>query len=422
VSASMVGSSGIAHLRHPASGGIPKRGLRLEQSLVPVAVHLVASLIVAPGQRLSNPLVSELRGGGRGRGGRGRGGRRSKGEGAVLMAGLGRLDAGLSCGALTTRPADSTSPRPARHSWGLPTDRAHDPPSRAVPRLGGPSGGIQPSPRTQVNSAGSGREGTAAATEEKRWVGAESTGDRSNRESRGLMGLTIDIRRAESRFQTRLGWLDSRQSFSFGEHYDPDNTHHGLLLVSNDDRVRPATGFGTHAHRDMEIVTWVLSGQLEHHDSEGNHGVLYPGLAQRMSAGTGIRHSEMNPSAAEEVHFVQMWVPPDAEGIAPGYEQRDMNGELGGGGLRPLASGQGHAGAIGIHQRGAVLWGGRLQADETVMIPAAGHAHVFVAAGRARLGEAAWLEEGDAVRLSDADALELRAGERGTEVLIWATD
>jgi quercetin 2,3-dioxygenase len=266
------------------------------------------------------------------------------------------------------------------------------------------------------------REGTAAATEEKRWVGAESTGDRSNRESRGLMGLTIDIRRAESRYQTRLGWLDSRQSFSFGEHYDPDNTHHGLLLVSNDDRVRPATGFGTHAHRDMEIVTWVLSGQLEHRDSEGNHGVLYPGLAQRMSAGTGIRHSEMNPSATEEVHFVQMWVPPDAEGIAPGYEQRDMNGELGEGGLRPLASGQGHAGAIGIHQRGAVLWGGRLQADETVMIPAAGHAHVFVAAGRARLGEAAWLEEGDAVRLSDADALELRAGERGTEVLIWATD
>ena len=151
--------------------------------------------------------------------------------------------------------------------------------------------------------------------------------------------------------------------------------------MSNDDRVRAGTGFGTHAHQDMEIVTWVLSGRLEHDDSEGNHGELYPGLAQRMSAGTGIRHSETNPSPVEDVHFVQMWVPPDTDGIPPGYEQRDINAELDKGGLRAIASGQGHDGAITIHQRDAVLWGGRLQPGETVTVPAGRHVHVFVAAG-----------------------------------------
>ena len=124
----------------------------------------------------------------------------------------------------------------------------------------------------------------------------------------------IDVRRADTRAHTKIDWLDSHHSFSFGPHYDPNNTHHGLLLVSNDDRVKAGTGFGTHAHQDMEIVTWVLEGRLEHNDSEGNHGELYPGLAQRMSAGTGIRHSEQNPSPVEDVHFIQMWVPPDTEG------------------------------------------------------------------------------------------------------------
>src|SRR5215813_7784711 len=135
-----------------------------------------------------------------------------------------------------------------------------------------------------------------------------------------MTDVGVDIRRAATRDHTQLSWLDSWHSFSFGSHYDPDNTHHGLLLVSNDDRVRAGTGFSTHPHRDMEIVTWVLDGSLEHKDSEGNHGVIYPGLAQRMSAGTGIWHSEMNPSTAE-VHFVQMWVLPDTESIEPGYQQ-----------------------------------------------------------------------------------------------------
>ena len=121
----------------------------------------------------------------------------------------------------------------------------------------------------------------------------------------------IDIRRADTRFHTEIDWLDSWHSFSFGNHYDPTNTHHGLLLVLNDDVIAPGGGFGTHPHRDMEIVTWVLDGALEHRDSEGNHGVISPGLAQRMSAGRGIRHSEVNASTTEPVHLLQMWVPPD---------------------------------------------------------------------------------------------------------------
>jgi redox-sensitive bicupin YhaK (pirin superfamily) len=106
----------------------------------------------------------------------------------------------------------------------------------------------------------------------------------------------VDVRRADERLKTRLGWLDSKHSFSFSRHYDPANTHHGLLLVNNDDIVKPGTGFETHPHRDMEIVTWVLQGSLVHQDSEGHTGVIYPGLAQRMSAGTGILHSEKNDS------------------------------------------------------------------------------------------------------------------------------
>jgi quercetin 2,3-dioxygenase len=232
---------------------------------------------------------------------------------------------------------------------------------------------------------------------------------------------TIDLRRAEDRFHTRAGWLDSRHSFSFSRHYDPDNTHHGLLLVSNDDRVRGGTGFSTHPHRDMEIVTWVLSGRLEHKDSEGNHGEIYPGLAQRMSAGTGIWHSEMNPSPSEDVHFVQMWVLPDTESIRPGYEQSDITTDLDRGGLVPVASGQGHDGAISIRQRDAVLWAGRLQPGATVDVPDAPHAHLFVAAGGAELEGAGALGTGDAARLTGAGSPRFTAGAAGAEVLIWTT-
>ena len=180
---------------------------------------------------------------------------------------------------------------------------------------------------------------------------------------------TIDIIRSDERFHTQAGWLDSKHSFSFGPHYDPTNTNHGQLLVLNDDRVAGGTGFDTHPHRDMEIVTWVLDGELEHKDSEGNRGLIYPGLAQRMSAGRGIWHSEKNWSATDEVHFIQMWVVPDTESIDPGYQQLDVNDQLAAGGLVPIASGRGHDAAISIRQRDAVLWGARLAAGERVEVP-----------------------------------------------------
>src|SRR5512135_2627836 len=165
----------------------------------------------------------------------------------------------------------------------------------------------------------------------------------------------LDVRRAAGRMATRIPWLDSRHSFSFGGHYDPRNTHFGLLLVSNDDRLAAGTGFATHPHRDMEIVTWVLDGELVHQDSDRHNGIVYPGLAQRMSAGTGILHSETNgaavppgppagaaPGGPGTVHFVQMWVVPDRERVRPGYEQLDVNDALDAGGLVPVASGRRH--------------------------------------------------------------------------------
>lgn len=232
---------------------------------------------------------------------------------------------------------------------------------------------------------------------------------------------TVDVRRSDSRPHTAIDWLDSRHSFSFGSHYDPANVGHGLLLVSNDDRVAAGTGFSTHPHQDMEIVTWVLSGRLEHKDSEGNHGELYPGLAQRMTAGSGIWHSEMNPSATEDVHFVQMWVLPDIGRVTPGYEQLDINTELDKGGLQPIASGQGHDAAISIRQRDAVLWGGRLRPGEVVSVPDGRHVHLFVAVGAASLEGAGELAEGDAARLTAAGAPALSAGPNGAEVLVWVT-
>jgi len=230
----------------------------------------------------------------------------------------------------------------------------------------------------------------------------------------------LDIRRRDERFQTSLGWLDSHHSFSFGPHYDPANTHHGLLLVNNDDVVKAGTGFQTHPHRDMEIVTWVLRGELEHKDSEGHTDIIYPGLAQRMSAGTGIWHSEMNPSGDADVHLVQMWVLPDTQRVAPGYEQVDMTKELDKGGLVPIASGRGHHAAISIRQKDAVLWAGRLRPGGTVQLPDARSVHLYVARGAATLERAGRLAAGDAVRLTASGGPQLTAdGASGAEVLIW---
>ena len=234
---------------------------------------------------------------------------------------------------------------------------------------------------------------------------------------------TMDIRRRNERFHTRAGWLDSYHSFSFADHYDPKNTHHGLLLVSNDDIIQAGTGFRTHPHQDMEIITWVLSGEVEHKDSVGNTGVIYPGLAQRMSAGIGIWHSEMNPSKEKDVHLVQRWVVPDTERINPTYEQLDINTHLEKGGLVPIASGRGHDAAISIRQRGAVLWGGRLKPGEAVQVPDAPYAHIFVARGAAQLEGAGLLNSGDAVRLAGAGSPRLTGdAASGAEVLIWQMD
>jgi hypothetical protein len=228
---------------------------------------------------------------------------------------------------------------------------------------------------------------------------------------------------------TEIDWLDSWHSFSFGGHYLPDNTNHGLLLVSNDDRVVAGGGFGTHGHRDMEIVTWVLDGALRHRDSTGTDDVIAPGLAQRMSAGSGIRHSEMNASATEAVHFVQMWVPPDRADVAPGYEQRDVSERLEAGGLFPLASG-GRApdAAITIHQHDATLWVGRLDPGRPATVPDAPFVHVFLARGSASFTAggpeadgAVSLAEGDALRLTAAGAGTLTGGAEGVEALIWET-
>ncbi|MBL8022736.1 MAG: pirin family protein [Elusimicrobia bacterium] len=230
----------------------------------------------------------------------------------------------------------------------------------------------------------------------------------------------VSIRRAKDRFHTRMDWLDSWHSFSFGSHYSPDNTHHGLLLVSNDDIILPGTGFMTHPHQDMEIVTWVLEGEIEHRDSEGNQGVITPGLAQRISAGTGIWHSEMNPSSTKPVRLIQMWVPPDTRKIQPSYEQLDISRDLAGGGLVPVASGN-PKGAIAIRQKGATLWAARLSPGKGVLVPEAKFSHLFVAKGEVHLENAGTLAQGDSVRLMDMDQQKVVGGVPGAEILIWET-
>lgn len=239
---------------------------------------------------------------------------------------------------------------------------------------------------------------------------------------------TVDVRRAEDRFSSQFGWLDSKHSFSFGHHFDHANTHHGLLLVNNDDVVDAGTGFDTHPHRDMEIVTWVLDGSLVHQDSTGHNGIIYPGLAQRMSAGRGIMHSEKNDSwrltgdaHRDPVHFVQMWVVPDEDGITPGYEQLEIDHELLSGGLVPVASGMDkHDGeaAIRIRNKYAALYAARLQPGHSVELPEAPFLHLFVPRGAVTLEGAGPLVTGDAVRFTATGGQRVTATE-AAEILVW---
>ncbi len=238
------------------------------------------------------------------------------------------------------------------------------------------------------------------------------------------------MQRTADRFDTNVPWLESHHCFSFGQHYDPSNTHFGLLMVSNDDVVAPGSGFDTHPHRDMEIVTWVLSGSLVHQDSQGNNGVIYPGLAQRMSAGRGILHSEKNDSwnltggdeHNEPVHFIQMWVLPDSQGTDPGYEQLDINDQLDAGGLVVVASGleaDVNQRAIRIGQANAGLLAGRLVQREVATLPSAPRMHLFVAVGSVELETGEKLGVGDSVRMSDVGGMRVTAGAAGAEILVW---
>ena len=233
--------------------------------------------------------------------------------------------------------------------------------------------------------------------------------------------ISTEIRLADQRFHTRTEWLDSRHSFSFGPHYDPANTHFGLLMVNNEDVVAAGRGYDTHAHNEMEVLTWVLAGALVHRDSAGHSGVIHPGVAQRMSAGTGILHSEKS-DAGHDVHFVQMWVVPDTEKIAPGYDQLDVGPALESGDLLVVASGMPrhrHDSAISIRQEHAALYAARLAPGAGTVSPVAPLAHLFVARGSVELEGAGVLGTGDAARITGADGQRVTAGPDGAEVLMW---
>ena len=233
----------------------------------------------------------------------------------------------------------------------------------------------------------------------------------------------VQVRRAAERFVTRTGWLHSAHSFSFGSHFDPANTSHGLLVVHNEDVVSAGAGFDTHRHADMEVVTWVLSGALAHEDSAGHRGVLTPGLAQRMTAGSGVQHSERNASGkatAEPVHFVQMWVLPDEPGGAPSYQQQDVAEELASGALVPVVSGLEHhaTAAMSLGSSRAALLVTRLATGGTVQLPKAPYLHMFVSRGAATLEGTGILSEGDAARITASGGQRVTA-DAPAELLVW---
>ncbi|MCH5641025.1 MULTISPECIES: pirin-like bicupin family protein [unclassified Gordonia (in: high G+C Gram-positive bacteria)] len=238
--------------------------------------------------------------------------------------------------------------------------------------------------------------------------------------------MTVSLIRGPERAVTATEWLVSRHSFSFGDHYDPYNTHYGVLLAINDDLVSPGHGFDSHAHQETEIVTWVVEGTLVHRDSAGHCGVLYPGLAQRMSAGSGVRHSERNDpwpdlsdSGRSPVRYIQMWVMPDNHGLEPSYEQANVSDLLRPGKLVPVASGEdGVDSAIRIANAGATLYAARLTPGQCVEVPPARFTHVFVTAGEVVIGDDR-LGDGDALRADDADGLAITATS-DAEVLVWA--
>jgi len=231
-------------------------------------------------------------------------------------------------------------------------------------------------------------------------------------------GATTRVRKAGERGRTNWGWLDSRHTFSFGDYHDPRQMGFRALRVINDDRVKAGAGFGTHGHSDMEILSYVLEGALEHKDSMGTGSVIRPGEIQMMRAGTGVMHSEYNPSKTDGVHFLQIWIVPDARGLAPAYAQHPVDREAARRGFALLASRDGREGTLRIHQD-VDLWLALLADGEKRTLPLAPgrQAWVHVARGAADVnGER--LDEGDGAALSGASEVAL-AGRGPGEVLVF---
>jgi redox-sensitive bicupin YhaK (pirin superfamily) len=228
----------------------------------------------------------------------------------------------------------------------------------------------------------------------------------------------LSIRHAEDRGRANFGWLDSRHTFSFGQYYDPHFMGLGPLRVINEDRVQPKQGFGTHGHEDMEIISYVLEGALEHKDSMGNGSVIRPGDVQRMSAGTGVRHSEFNASDKDLVHFLQIWILPEKNGLEPGYEQKTFSIDEKRGQLRLVGSRDGRNGSITIH-RDVDMYASLLAEGETVShaLKDGRSGWVQIASGSARLnGEQ--LYPGDGVAIEGPSPLELTATSEA-EILLF---
>lgn len=228
----------------------------------------------------------------------------------------------------------------------------------------------------------------------------------------------IRIRRSEERGRARFGWLDARHTFSFGEYHDPAHMGFGTLRVINEDRVAPGAGFPPHPHRDMEIVTYILDGALEHQDSMGNRAVIRPGEVQRMSAGTGVRHSEYNASTSEPVHLLQIWLLPERHGLEPGYEQKSFPAEERQDRLRLVGSREGREGSVTIHQD-VDLYAALLSEDAEIRheLAPGRRAWLQLARGAVTLnGEP--LAAGDGAAVADTTTLTLRA-RAASELLLF---
>ena len=227
-----------------------------------------------------------------------------------------------------------------------------------------------------------------------------------------------EIRRSHERGFADHGWLKSFHTFSFADYFDPQHIEFGPLRVINEDRVQPGAGFGTHSHRDMEIISYVLEGQLAHEDSMGNGSTLRPGDVQRMSAGTGVRHSEFNPSATEPVHFLQIWIQPARPGLQPGYEEKPFPAEEKRGRLRLIASPDRQQGSVLINQD-ARLYAGLFDGTEaaTLSLDPRRRLYIHVARGAVR-ANGNYLSAGDALKLTEVEQLELRDGQKA-EVLVF---